>query len=305
MSARRYESLSNFYSSKERYLFLGNGINQLNHAAISWTKLLDNIKRQAGVDVELDPKKSNTLLFEEIAFKMNNGGGTVEDSIQRLKEILAENAIGLMPHPVIQNLVKSNIYAHYLTTNYDYCIERCIDPSYDGSTFKSKLFPKYSLFRFNEIGGVKVWHIHGECNNGYKGSIEYKEKSILIGFEHYSDYLEKVHSLVKDNKGRGLADLIRDNKENWVHLFYTRDIDIMGFGMDYNETHLWFLLNFRARLKRKTSLRNRIRWILPEFALDRQKDKIQVLKALDVEVIPVTAANGDYEGFYREFTNSH
>jgi hypothetical protein len=102
-------------------------------------------------------------------------------------------------------------------------------------------------------------------------------------------------------------------EENWVHLFFTRDIDIIGFGLNFNETHLWFLLNFRARLIRHhAGIRNTIRWIIADFSSADQKDKIEVLEALHVKVIqvpvpPAIAANKDkkYEYLYNEFTSNH
>ncbi|KAA5532170.1 hypothetical protein F0919_15325 [Taibaiella lutea] len=124
----------------------------------------------------------------------------------------------------------------------------------------------------------------------------------MIGFEHYADYLEKVHHMVKSNSGKGLGNLIDAADENWVHLFFTRDIDILGFGMDYTENHLWFLLNFRARLlRKKAKIKNTIRWIIPEFSKADKSDKIQLLKALEVETVLVPAAKNDYNGFYSAF----
>jgi hypothetical protein len=193
-----------------------------------------------------------------------------------------------------------------MTTNYDYCIERSLGYSFDQTKGKHLKRPKYSLYRYNSVGEHKVWHIHGECDNGYNGKLtNFPEASILIGFEHYADYLEKIHNLLKDNSGRGLAQLIDNAQENWVHLFFTRDIDIIGFGLDFTETHLWFILNFRARLKRKgAGLLNRIRWIIPEFSVPDQQERIEVLQALGVEVLPVPAPHKNYASFYENFKNT-
>lgn len=307
MNNKKYLSLAKFYNKNERYLFLGNSINQLHNGAMTWKGLLEKVKNEAKIVIDLDDRKSNTLLFEEMAFAIENGKGPIEDNIHQLKVMLAKNAIDLEPHQQIIDLVNCGHYQHYMTTNYDYCIEKCMVSGYNGINGKANKRPKYSMNRYNLVGKSKVWHLHGECNNGYNGSIaSYPEASILIGFEHYSDYLEKVHRMVKDDTGKGLGELMDKAKENWVHLFFSRDIDIMGFGMDYAENHLWFLLNFRARLLRKrASIRNSIRWIIPEFGKEKNRDKIQILTALDVKVIYVKAAPGDYEGFYKEFTHNH
>jgi hypothetical protein len=165
MTERNYASLENYYSKDERYLFLGNGINQLHQNSISWKGLLNNIKSKAGINIDLDERKSNTLLFEEMAFAMNNSG-RIEDNIRRLKVMLGEEAVKLNPHDRCKELVNNGIYQHFITTNYDYCIEKSIDDQYDGLTGKHLKRPKYSLYRYNLIGNSKVWHIHGECSNG-------------------------------------------------------------------------------------------------------------------------------------------
>lgn len=306
-------TLAQFYDKQERYLFLGNGINQLHNGALRWKGLLKLIVEQLQIKVNIDDgRKSNTLLFEEMAYAINHHKGDIETNIRSLKKLLALKASELEPHEAVSALVNSGKYKHFLTTNYDYCIEKCLDPTYGGTKGKHQKTPKYSLFRYNQINETKVWHIHGEVDSGYAGNKQfYPEASILIGFEHYSDYLQKVHQLVKSSKGKGLVNLIKaagnnPKMENWVHLFYTRDIDIMGFGLEYVENHLWFLLNFRGRLLRKnTTIPNKIRWIIPEFSWEENKDKIEILQALNVEVVPVKSEQGDYVGFYKEFLENH
>jgi hypothetical protein len=94
---------------------------------------------------------------------------------------------------------------------------------------------------------------------------------------------------------------------NWVHLFFIRDIDIVGFGMDYTESHLWFILNFRARLKRGgVDIPNKIRFFIPKFAKKDETDRLALLTALDVDIItlPISKKN-DYIGFYKEFVANH
>lgn len=66
-----------------------------------------------------------------MAFAMNSGG-SIEDNIHKLKVMLGKEAIKLEPHNRCKKLVNSSIYQHFITTNYDYCIEKSIDNQYDG-----------------------------------------------------------------------------------------------------------------------------------------------------------------------------
>jgi hypothetical protein len=294
-----------FYVPQERYLFLGNGPNQLK-TRFSWDDLLANICREAGLNTKRN-QKAFPLFFEEISYNYNRKQ-PVEENIKNLKGFIGREALKLQPHALLRELVSKNYYQHYLTTNYDYCIEHALLEDFNPLTSKNAKRPKYSLYRFNQVGDHRIWHIHGECVNGFQGKKrDYPEASIMIGLEHYSDYLEKIHHFIKSNNGKGLHDLIEremsSQQLNWVHLFFIRDIDIVGFGMDYTESHLWFILNFRARLKRSgVDIPNTIRWIIPMFSRKKEADKTDLLMALQVEVIYVTGPENDYEEFYRRYT---
>jgi hypothetical protein len=289
-----YKPLSKFYIKGEKYLFLGNGINQLSKG-YSWGDLLNSIKAAASIKTERG-NKTYPLFFEELSFTLNKTK-PVETNIHQLKHMIAEDALKLNPNAVHQKLISANYYKHFLTTNYDYCIEKAIDGTVKSPRHQDKRTSKYSLYRYNDIGGHHIWHIHGECNNGRKLN---SADSILIGFEHYADYLDKIHRILKSDTGRGLAEQIQDTRYNWVHKFFTHDIDILGFGLDFNETHLWFILNFRARLiRKKASIINTIRWIVPSFKEDDNRDKADLLKAMKVEVITVPSTN--YDEFYDAF----
>lgn len=299
----KYTPLKKYYKAGEKYLLLGNGMNRLDRS-ISWDDLLREVCRKVKVKVERGDKPYQ-LFFEQISFDIDRSQ-TVEDNVKKLKQIMGAEALKLQPHPILTDIIETGHYAHFMTTNYDYCIERSLVSFFDPNHDKHLKRPKYSLYRYNNVERHKVWHIHGECDNGYKGKLDsyFPEASILIGFEHYADYLEKIHNLLKGNSGKGLAELMDNAEENWVHLFFTRDIDILGFGLDFTETHLWFILNFRARLKRKgAGLLNTIRWIFPDFDVQSEQGKIDVLHALGIEIVPVHAPKGNYAAFYENFRN--
>lgn len=291
--------IKEFYDSKEKYLFLGNGINLLSKE-LSWETLLRRISTAAKVDVTFE-NKTYPLIFEEIAFKTKSRSH-IEQNIEYLKKIIGKECSKFSPNDYHRQIIGLNYYKHYITTNYDYCIESTINSTADFQSVKNKKYPKYSLYRYNSVGEKKVWHIHGEIDNGLRGDKIIREHSILIGNEHYGDYHTKIHELLKSPKGSGLYNSMKSSEENWVHLFFSRDIDIIGFGMDFNETHLWWMLNFRARMKRKgTSIANKISFFYPSFSETKLKAKIDLLNTLDVKTIPLNAPKDKYETFYQNF----
>jgi len=290
----KLKSLKDTYVKDEKYLFLGNGITQLNHP-LSWKALLNDIRDKAKIKTEIG-NKTNPLFFEELSFALDPKK-TVEDNIHELKKMIADDALKLTPGEVHRQLIDKNYYQHFLTTNYDYCIEQTLDPTGKLLRHEDRRTSKYSLYRYNEIKGHHIWHIHGECDNGRKNN---KEDSILIGFEHYGDYLQKIHRLIKRDSSQGLLELIQASRYNWVHKFFTHDIDMLGFGMNFNETHLWFILNFRARLiRKKIPIINKIRWFYSAHKEAENADTIDLLNMLEVEVvkIPSTSYAEHYELF--------
>jgi len=291
--------IEDFYEPNEKYLFLGNGINLLTKY-LNWEALLRRISEI--VEIEIDFKeKTYPLIFEEIAFKLRPQND-IEHNIKHLKAMIAGHSTLFRPNTFHKQITNLAYYSHYITTNYDYCIEKSINENSDIAESKKKITPKYSLHRFNEIGGKRIWHIHGEIDNGLRGKKKSRYESILIGNEHYGDYLKKIHELIKSGVGKGLYILIRDAEENWVHLFFTRDIDIIGFGMDFTETHLWWLLNFRARMIRKgASINNKISFYYPSFSKNKLKPKLDLLKVLYVNTISINAQEKKYESFYKKF----
>ena len=144
------------------------------------------------------------------------------------------------------------------------------------------------------------------------GTSQYPEQSILIGNEHYADYLSVIHGILKPVSGnKGLASALNENPDIWPRFFFTHDIDIVGFNMDYAEIHLWWLINFRARLKRAgSSIRNTIRFNYPSFEEKEIENKLSVLLALEIELneVPVNRTGditNDYRRFYDKFLEAY
>ena len=117
----------------------------------------------------------------------------------------------------------------------------------------------------------------------------------------------------------------------WLDILFTHNVDIIGLGLDFSESHLWWLLNYRANMIRKVSdnsdqdrsviIDNEIKFYYPEKEDDYtikilEKDAFQKLikkvnifkksKAIaDVlksfKVIPEPIKCNSYEDFYNKF----
>jgi hypothetical protein len=77
---------------------------------------------------------------------------------------------------------------------------------------------------------------------------------------------------------------------------------MLGFGLGYEEIDIWYILTFRKRLIRKEIIpRNRFFYYsIVNNTYD--KDKMELLKTLDVDVIQISLDKGEnaYEKAYNE-----
>ena len=154
-------------------------------------------------------------------------------------------------HPAVEKIADLDFDA-YLTTNYTYELERVFNTDYlklskkreYAQSTKNKKDTRrikytYNSFKYNNKE-KKIWHIHGEARN----------KSSLI-FTH-NDYCRLVGDLTNINNEIGNKYEIYKNKfeiKSWAEYFIAADIYILGFGLDYSEIDIWWLLNRRVREK--------------------------------------------------------
>src|SRR5690606_21775079 len=261
----------------QKALLIGNGVNRLDFTqSISWSGLLNEIKRQYGIAVDLDNEfKPFPLGFEEMRH-IKKGGNTLNSKLKNIKttirEIIDDQLIGKNGFNEYHKRIMTSDYTEILTTNYDYAFEKSIDSNFESNKrilAVNKLERKYSLKRRYHLKNIdkRVWHIHGELVSPRKlssKSQEYPEKSIMIGYEHYSDYLELIQENINGKKGRRIStnqsilSRIKSGKTGdfWTDIFFTHNIDIIGLGLDFSENHLWWILNKRAILMRNNPSSN-------------------------------------------------
>lgn len=300
---RRLELLYNNFEKKPAIL-IGNGINLLTNNR-TWERLLCTISEEHQLDVDISKNKSYPLIFEELIFKAQR---PYNEIINIFKTEIAHELNELNPNQYHEDLLKLNC-SHYLTTNYDYAFERCIEQDFSVGQ-KNTLEPKHSLkrqnsFPFRDNEKKTIWHIHGELNHGRNSSCVHE--SIMIGNEQYGDYLGKINAYIKSSK----ADFWDFNiDESWTHKFFTHNLHIIGFSLDYTETHLWWILNYRARLQKefqelREDIPNKIYYHYPTFNKNDKNEiaKRQLLKALNIIPVPTVVQqilnpNTLYRRFY-------
>lgn len=253
----------------KKALLIGNGINQLDKKqSVSWGELLNELKSSFNIDVDLDNEfKPFPLGFDEMLHR-KGASNNFDDQLKNLKISIKKNIDSQLDGKPGYNDYHKRImvmdYDDILTTNYDYGLEKSFVPNF--FEFKRELAQnkqeiKFSLKRHYKLD-CNIWHIHGELSdsrNLSEGSKYYNEESIMIGYEHYTSYLEKIQENFKGKSGireienQGLLTRIKNNNLGvfWTDIFFTHNLDIIGQGLDFSENHLWWIINQRANLIRK------------------------------------------------------
>jgi hypothetical protein len=333
-------------------LLIGNGINQLDtKQSFSWGQLLTELKDKFSIDVDLDNVfKPFPLAFDEMLHQ-KSGSNDFKDKLKSLKKNISISIESQLQgkrgfNEYHQKIMDLN-YDDILTTNYDYSLQKSVERDFfkmkrglalNRQEIKYSLKRCYRLPRRNTV----VWHIHGEQidSRRYRGdSGNYPEKSILIGYEHYSDYLKKIQENVAGESGvqkienQSLKVRLRNKQKSpyWTDIFFTHNLDIVGQGFDFSENHLWWLINHRANLIRDSAnerefvINNRISFyypvikylntfelsdlenmnklILKKNSVDKSKAISDLLRAFHVITVPIECES--FRDFYDKLISYH
>lgn len=274
----------------ENTVLYGNGINRLNEENPSWGKLLDGIK---GIRTFDNGDLPYTMIYERILMEKPRGKAqSIFNDETRIKEMVAKVLSKTQNHEHYIKLFELKC-SNYLTTNYDYAFKNTFDQINKYSFIEESTEDIYSIRRAirineNEETQKTIWHIHGELN---------RPKSIMLGLDHYCGSIGKIDNYIKgkyEYQRNGKIIRLKSIKEkllendfdgvSWIELFFTTNVHIIGFGIDYSELDLWWILTKRARMMRdpdlKRLIKNRIVVHVPNF----DEHKKGVLNSLNVKV---------------------
>lgn len=287
-------------SRRQKVLLVGNGINA-DSPGYKWRDLISELISEFGRGKKIEQgNKPFPMLYEEIVLK--SGDRVLLE--KEIKEFIAGKVQRIEPTKIHDEIAKAS-FDTILTTNYDYSLEAAMGA--DGRKLKNEGFVKetrYSLFRHSLISGTKLWHIHGEAKS---------PASILLGYEQYCGYLQYMRNYIVTGTGenyeRHHVDSLRKrvrHKEtmgiSWVDHFFFSDVYILGLTMDFVEMHLWWLLTYRARMKRGsiTPVHNKVVFFIPRSYVADTKERLQLLESCDVIVNPLSYRRANRLHYYQD-----
>lgn len=292
----------------------GNGFNRLSEQNPSWIKLLEYAaKSQVGVG-DVTPTLQYEFSFLDYLSRLK-GGKTVRENESKYKNQLVECLRQLDRHQLYDELSKCGA-SLFLTPNYDYNILPRSDIDWK-SIEQDKSESIYSIHRWykTEVGdkSIVVYPFHGEIRF---------PQTIELGYDHYCGSIGKIDRYVKgtyefssspgnrplsilckleSDKEHNLSDFHQpdhglSNILSWIDAFFFANLHIIGFGLDFSEMDVWWLLDRRARIAAEphSKINNKIYYYpteLPSDYNDSIKSKHRLLKKYGVEVLEINSVN--------------
>lgn len=213
-------------------------------------------------------------------------------------------------------LIKHHIN-NIITTNYDSGIEfilcdRCgyiEQKPIDMVPERIYNIRTYKVFKDWETGHqVKLWKIHGDVN---------RIQSVTLGFDQYCGSIAKLTGYVKgtykstQKKGHVECKVPIEEKcrkqefdqLSWAELFFRTNVYIVGFGMDFSELDIWWLLNKRARLMLEVSEINNTITYLYNAKYENEAEKADIYAALHAFQVSYRSFEADLDYIKRVFEN--
>ena len=260
-----------YEGERPRVLLLGNGLCRA-YGGISWDGLLDEIKDRSKYPKEAKsyimpmPLKAAMLTNNSLASKMREITKETETQSDAMTTRKIDWRNFTFTTLEMREAIKAIIARHFdyvLTTNYSYEIEAALTG--DESLTSKRIITmmnfhevdyaqtQFLINTFNLADSVPVWHIHGEAR---------KPDSMVIGSYYYGKMVRRCVERLDGfkasdgakNSSNGKAQefklSIKKKKAqrigSWIDAFVLGDVYILGLGLDFSESDLWWLIEFKS-----------------------------------------------------------
>ena len=275
-------------------LLLGNGINRAFNSD-SWDDLLNSIDRRADCYDIGDYRCPETL--KAILITEDNVDKALQSQKERLGNLGTEKSEKQMQ--LLRRLLSAG-FDEILTTNYSYELEtaalgqdkvneRSLRRMQGHTDEVSRCETSLMLHTYNSVKldgrERRIWHVHGEAR---------KPDSMILGAYYYGNLLGKMIGL---NKKRGYYYSLPQPLKirSWTDAVILGDVYILGFGMGFAESDMWWLLN-RKKMEGTSVGKTYFYELKPKNDINRAK--MDLLKLMNVEVIYKSVSGNDWKSVY-------
>lgn len=230
-------------NNTKKVLLIGNGIARCFNSS-SWFEIIEDIAKEHKVDykeiVKLYPPS-------QIVVASNN-------DLENVAKDIADKLIDKVDNKIcnnnfcnsncLLNTILSKRFDSILTTNYSNELERCFMHKKNLSKVSKKYTmpnlpekkKRFQLYRYSSLGNNKVWHIHGD---------DKVPKSIIADTSYYCKLVAQIEEVLSKLLRRTYAKNFE--YKTWVDYFVLGEVHILGFGLDFSEIDIWYLLDYKNR----------------------------------------------------------
>ena len=291
-------------NTSPRILLLGNGLNRA-YEGFSWSDMIAGLGYR---EFSLRERRA----IASLPYPLQTVIATGDRIDTRLMENAQKYDTDLLPaQQALFQCFTDLPWDAVLTTNYTFEIEKAIDPSFNCRTkaylpFQMRTVDDaseedaYALYQYYKMeDAAPIWHIHGDLT---------QPDSMILGHYYYGNAISRLHNYSRvftkeiarrEKAGSAFVPL------SWVDYFLLGDVYIVGLGMDYSESDLWWLVNCK-----KIFGRGSIRlYYATDEKLKRPVERISYMRkclakqllceAYAVEYIPESLESSDYADYYR------
>lgn len=238
---------------RPKVLLFGNGI-LLPQTAKDWTTILCELAGKSPKEYGQIPYPtlSDFLLETNDAVRHNDYKSYFFDNPQKTSLSSNEKSYLYHNHPLLQALLELDFDA-FLTTNYTYEAENILHPDFhmlsqgrirnilsrtNTKSAQALQLHVCSEFRTSNGSQKEIWHIHGEARN---------KSQLIMTHDEYGRHVNRIIDYCKKRKNEYEKFYNEVKIKSWIDLFLVSDLYIIGFGFDFSEIDLWWLLNRRFR----------------------------------------------------------
>lgn len=259
-------------------LLLGNGIDRIfNSHGISWQELLNKMTTNPNI-----PEHHGLPFPLEVVLRTNDH---VDEALKEHRKDLFSSAEDAGLREILGQFLTMG-FDEILTTNYDYTIEGTALYPKPITAYRIEKMMRhtpeirqaersYMIHTYNEVsyGGInnRIWHIHGEAR---------KPSSIVIGHYMYVNLVSQWRVKVKKREKSYRTFDHTKASACWLDSFIMGNVYILGFGFDFSELDLWWLINRKKR--ENAEPHGKVIFYTPEKS--SEAGKYALLSAYGVEV---------------------
>lgn len=279
-----------FDDKKFNVLFLGNGISRC-FENDSWKNLIKKCIKRSNSDIKYSQVKKLPYNMQIIAATNDTVDKKMKDFT---KSIVKE--ISTQEKEIFQRALSINVDC-IITTNYTLELEQACGMTCNKSAFNSiqkitkelsKSEKQFRMCQYSFIDNKSIFHIHGDA---------FHYDSMIMGQYYYSKMIGKISKNLEWHIKRYKAfikDKIPFSPHGCIDSFLYGDVYMLGFGMDFSESDIWYLVCAKKRHFPNT----KIYYYMPKEETEKNKELIVMLKAYNVEVISEYSNKNGFPDYY-------